>query len=922
MIIKYVLKNFTRRKVRTILMMLSLMVSTGLIVTMSATVETIRRSIIDLIASDIGRADLVVSKKDTSPDLFLPIEGVSAAILRADARISAVHPRIEIHVETEINGERREISFIGLDSATDDVVPVKVHEGAYELGQDRVAVDQLMAGQLGLELGDSFTAAYAFPIPREPGKPAASGTSSVRLQRTFTVAAIVSADGMGSRKGVLVELSDLQTWLDRPGQASQLAVVVDPRIYETNNSNAAALSVRAIARAVQAELGEAFDYRMDLAASLSEASQVFLALQALINTYGLISLGVVGLLVYTLVMTNVQEQRRDMAVLRILGSPRQLLFRIVIVEVVVIGLVGVGLGVLLGHLLTAYGLVPLLAFFFAQQGLVIKLVPQVSVATILPPVLSAFAVLIASSLKPASAASRTKVMHAINPGVADNLQLEDLAQLRERRPDGKMFFTGLAMTLVFLLVTGFEALGSFGGEVLQIIFVMLGLMGMVLGLSLMFFITTIPFERLVLHIMRLIAPRLTYFAGRNVSRGKNRNSLIALLVLFSAVLPSFLGTQAQMEMANQENSAKMWMGAQARIESQSIWWEGAEALQPRFVQSELAALPGIAHVAGLTYAYESRAQDNVGMRSAVVTVRGLDSDLSQVLIPDMVEFAAGGPDSFQTLLEQPNTVIISEGLAGHLEIGLGETIDLQGEGLDHLDTVRVVGIARRLPGIQGITRSKIAARNQSTVLVSLDHFNRLVTELNQGQPGPNDPMIETVLVAFQPDADASQVGDLIQDRYAEKYRLWVNLLEWQLAQNQGDTLFFVGMLLALTGISFTTAVFAVFAVIYVTIYARRVEIGMLKSIGMLRRQLTGMLIVEAIAMTLGSALAGIAAGASMGYLNYYLSASMQQMPTLFAIDKIVMPAIIFMVVLASILAATFSARRIVRQQAVEILRMN
>ena len=94
MIIKYVLKNFTRRKVRTILMILSLMVSTGLIVTMSATVETIRRSIIDLIASDVGRADLVVSKKDTSLDLFLPVEEVTATILRSDARISAVHPRI------------------------------------------------------------------------------------------------------------------------------------------------------------------------------------------------------------------------------------------------------------------------------------------------------------------------------------------------------------------------------------------------------------------------------------------------------------------------------------------------------------------------------------------------------------------------------------------------------------------------------------------------------------------------------------------------------------------------------------------------------------------------------------------------------------------------------------------------------------
>ena len=135
-------------------------------------------------------------------------------------------------------------------------------------------------------------------------------------------------------------------------------------------------------------------------------------------------------------------------------------------------------------------------------------------------------------------------------------------------------------------------------------------------------------------------------------------------------------------------------------------------------------------------------------------------------------------------------------------------------------------------------------------------------------------------------------------------------------------MFFVILLQTLTGISFTTAVFAVFAVIYVTIYARRIEIGMLKAMGMLRRELNGMLIVEAISMTLGSAFAGIAAGASMAYLNYYVDAILQQMPVQFAVDKIATPAIIIMVVIASILAAAFSARRIVRKQAVEILRMN
>jgi hypothetical protein len=48
MILKYVWKNFSRRKIRTVLMALSLIVSTGLIVTMSATVESIKQSNIEL----------------------------------------------------------------------------------------------------------------------------------------------------------------------------------------------------------------------------------------------------------------------------------------------------------------------------------------------------------------------------------------------------------------------------------------------------------------------------------------------------------------------------------------------------------------------------------------------------------------------------------------------------------------------------------------------------------------------------------------------------------------------------------------------------------------------------------------------------------------------------------------------------------
>ena len=99
MVIKYVLKNFSRRKVRTILMILSLLVSTALIVAMSATVETVRQSNVDLIASAVGRYDIAISKTDTSSDPFLMVNETVPLVMTADERVTAVYPRLESDIE-------------------------------------------------------------------------------------------------------------------------------------------------------------------------------------------------------------------------------------------------------------------------------------------------------------------------------------------------------------------------------------------------------------------------------------------------------------------------------------------------------------------------------------------------------------------------------------------------------------------------------------------------------------------------------------------------------------------------------------------------------------------------------------------------------------------------------------------------------
>jgi ABC-type antimicrobial peptide transport system permease subunit len=158
-------------------------------------------------------------------------------------------------------------------------------------------------------------------------------------------------------------------------------------------------------------------------------------------------------------------------------------------------------------------------------------------------------------------------------------------------------------------------------------------------------------------------------------------------------------------------------------------------------------------------------------------------------------------------------------------------------------------------------------------------------------------------------------------QFGKDYQLWIRFLEIQLEENQRNQAIIQIFLLVLTMISFTTAVFGVFAVIYVSVYARRIEIGMLKAVGMKQRELTWMLNLESITMTLGAALAGIVAGAAMSYIIFFGERFLTQRPKSFAMDTTVIPFIVIMVVLASVLGATLSARRIVKKKAVEILRM-
>jgi hypothetical protein len=447
-----------------------------------------------------------------------------------------------------------------------------------------------------------------------------------------------------------------------------------------------------------------------------------------------------------------------------------------------------------------------------------------------------------------------------------------------------------------------------------------------LGLACAFFILARPLERLVLRVIGLFVPRLAYFAARNVARSTERNTLISLMVLLSGVLPTFLATQTAISYADIETDIRLDMGAPAVVR---IPWRftGREAapqhlLRPSVVSEEVQAVPGIEKAVGLTGDYEAQVRDAVQLREGWLRLVGVSGNLGDVLYEDLMVFAAGGPGALAQILADPTAVVISEGMAQGLAVPLGGSIRVRGEGLDHEEELTVVGVAQRLPGFEDVGRVRSRAMDGGTAFISLEGYRRLTTEPREALPGPNQPVLERVLASLSADADPSVVEAALHQALDRKHDVRIRLMESALKSAQSNQATEQVFLLVLTLLSFVTAVFGVFAVIYVTIYSRRREIGMMKAVGATSRELNGMLSVESIAITSSAALTGILAGTTMAYILRYIENALVERPQRFAVDTTVMPAIVVLVVAASIIGTVFSARRIITRKAVEILRMS
>ena len=167
--------------------------------------------------------------------------------------------------------------------------------------------------------------------------------------------------------------------------------------------------------------------------------------------------------------------------------------------------------------------------------------------------------------------------------------------------------------------------------------------------------------------------------------------------------------------------------------------------------------------------------------------------------------------------------------------------------------------------------------------------------------------------------EAEVVADL-RELFSDREDVWVQSTAEEIRLTEQSMRTMRILMLIMTVLSFITSIFGVFAVVYVAVYTRRLEIGMLKAIGMRRRNLVGAFALESVMMTVSASLAGVTAGTVLGTVFYISNNMMQNTPTRLTFDWMTTLAILVMVVLASVASATLAARGVVRSKVTQILR--
>lgn len=590
-------------------------------------------------------------------------------------------------------------------------------------------------------------------------------------------------------------------------------------------------------------------------AAADEAASALVEAISFIGTFLLVFAGI-SLVVGSFLIVNtfsilVAQRSRELALLRALGASRRQVTRSVLFEAVVLGVLGSTLGLGLGVLL-AVGIRALFATFgldLSGTALVFE------TSTVLACYTVGVLVTVVAAYLPARRSGRVAPVAALRDEVA--------------MPESALRNRLLAGLSLIALGGGGMAVGLLTDAPRPVWWVGGGVLGVLLGVAAASPVLGRPLVAVGAAAYRRLFGTVGRLAGQNALRNPRRTAATASALMIGLALVttmSILGASAKASI--DRTVAENFSGD--LVVSNVI----GQAFSPT-VADRAERTDGVATVSRLRYSGGPGGPDGGG-----TSVMGIDpASLSRVATVRMVEGD------------------LTDVGAGSVAVSAERARE---SGLEIGDTVRL-----SLPA--GPRPLEVAAvyADDSAVLF-LDHTTTLATLAEGGlRPADNSLFVET-----EPGADVAAVQDRLEQQTAELPTLTVKDQQGYAEEQRAPIDQLLLLVYALLGLALVIAVLGIVNTLALSVIERTREVGLLRAVGLARRQLRTMVRLEAVVIAVLGAVLGVAMGVVFGLA--LLASLADEGLDVVAVPEAQLAAYVVVAALVGVLAAVFPARRAAR----------
>ena len=525
--------------------------------------------------------------------------------------------------------------------------------------------------------------------------------------------------------------------------------------------------------------------------------------------FAFVALFVGAFLIFNTFSITVAQRVREFGMLRTLGAGRGQILGSVVVEALAIGLLGALLGLVGG-----YGIAVGLNALFVAIGIDLPTTDLITkTRTIVISLLIGVGITLISSFIPALRSTRV-------PPIAALLALELPSSRRRSIVYGVIAVllgvAGMAMVLAGLFgdASGGSAAGLMGG----------GAVAVLLAVSLFSPRLVRPLASLAgrpLELLRRLTGRL---ARENTQRNPSRTAVTAAALMIGLAVVAFVtvfadGIKSSISSAIDDNF-------QGELVIQNS--DGFSPISPR-AATVARKVDGVEMVATL----RSTQAKLVGGDGGKPRVTSLDPDSGRVLT---IDWTTGGPALLRGL---PNdAVILDKAFANGNDIEVGDKIRF----------LTQIGERPRLR-VVGEFEDKVELLGSAIVTPQL-----MASAFDQ-----RDDVIDFVRLA--PGADGDEVKAQLSKLMEREFPTAEVRSQQELKENQEEQINqLLGLIYALLALAIIVSLFGIANTLALSIHERTRELGMLRAIGMSRRQVRTMIRYEAVITALIGALLGMVIG--------------------------------------------------------------